>query len=157
MKAESTGLELKIPPPVVALVLAAGMWGLARVSGQLAWARDGRHAVAMALFALGFLCAASAAMAFRRWKTTINPHKPEESRSLVRSGPFRYTRNPMYLGLLMVLLAWTVWLGAPWALAGSVVFVLYIGRFQIVPEERVLAAKFGVDYEKYRHQVRRWL
>jgi protein-S-isoprenylcysteine O-methyltransferase Ste14 len=146
-----------IPPPVVALVLAAGMWAVARVSGQLAWARPGRVVVASALFALGVLCAASAAVAFRRWNTTINPHKPEESRSLVRSGPFRFTRNPMYLGLLMALLAWAVWLAAPLSILGPLAFFSYIQQFQIVPEERVLEAKFGEAFEQYRRAVRRWL
>jgi len=148
---------LMIPPPVVALVLAAGMWGVAKVSVRLAWASPGRVGVAGALFALGVLCAASAAVAFRRWNTTINPHKPEESRSLVRSGPFRFTRNPMYLGLLTVLLGWAAWLGAPWSLLGPVVFFLYIQRFQIAPEERVLVEKFGEEYQQYRRAVRRWL
>jgi protein-S-isoprenylcysteine O-methyltransferase Ste14 len=157
MRPQRSGLELMVPPPVVALVLAAGMWGLAKVSVHLAWAGPGRVGVACALFALGVLCAASAAVAFRRWNTTINPHKPEESRSLVRSGPFRYTRNPMYLGLLTVLLGWAVWLGAPWALLGPVAFFIYIQRFQIVPEERVLMEKFGDGYQQYRRAVRRWL
>ena len=146
-----------IPPPVVALVLAGGMWAVERVSAHLAWAKPGRVVVASALFALGVLCAASAAVAFRRWNTTINPHKPEESRSLVRSGPFRFTRNPMYLGLLTVLLGWAAWLGAPWSLLGPVVFFLYIQRFQIAPEERVLVEKFGEEYQQYRRAVRRWL
>lgn len=146
-----------IPPPVVALVLAAGMWAVSRMSGHLAWAKAGRIGVAGALFALGVSCAVSAAVAFRRWNTTINPHKPEESRSLVRSGPFRLTRNPMYLGLLMALLAWGVWLAAPWSILGPVAFFFYIQRFQIVPEERVLIEKFGETYEQYRRAVRRWL
>ena len=157
MRPQRSGLELKIPPPVVALVLAAGMWAVARASMHMAWAKPGRVGVACTLFALGVLCAASAAVAFRRWNTTINPHKPEESRSLVRSGPFRFTRNPMYLGLLTVLLGWAVWLGAPWSLLGPAVFYFYIQRFQIVPEEGVLVGKFGEEYEHYRRAVRRWL
>ena len=157
MRPERSGLELRIPPPVVAVVFAAGMWAVARASVRLASAGPGRVAVACTLFALGVLCAGSAAVAFRRWKTTINPHKPEESSSLVRSGPFRFTRNPMYLGLLAALLGWAVWLGAPWSLLGPVAFFFYIQRFQIVPEERVLVGKFGAEYEQYRRAVRRWL
>jgi protein-S-isoprenylcysteine O-methyltransferase Ste14 len=154
---QPSGLELKVPPPVVTLVFGAGMWVLSRVSASVPWTPSGRHAVATLLFALGVLCAASAAMAFRQLNTTINPQKPEESRTLVRSGPFRFTRNPMYLGLLTVLAGWAVWLAVPWSLLGPFLFFFYIQRFQIIPEERVLLGKFGAEYEQYRRAVRRWL
>lgn len=72
-------------------------------------------------------------------------------------GVYRATRNPMYVGLALLLLAWTVYLGAPLALLGVAAFVAYITRFQIVPEERVLAQKFGPEFGAYRSRVRRWL
>jgi protein-S-isoprenylcysteine O-methyltransferase Ste14 len=150
-------LELKVPPPLVALVVAGGMWALARVSYRFALFTTHRQAVAGALFVLGVLCAVSAVLAFRRSKTTVNPTRPEASTALVRSGPFRISRNPMYLGLLLALLGWAVLLAAPWSLIGPVIFVLYIQRFQILPEERVMTAKFGAEFERYRSTVRRWL
>jgi protein-S-isoprenylcysteine O-methyltransferase Ste14 len=75
----------------------------------------------------------------------------------VVSGPFRFTRNPMYLGLTSLLFAWATYLGSPLAVLGPVAFVLYITRFQIMPEEQAMAAKFGADYEAYRKTVRRWI
>ena len=83
--------------------------------------------------------------------------KLDTTTTLVRSGVFRLTRNPMYLGLLLILLAWALFLGSGWSLLGPVVFVIYLNRFQILPEERVLAAKFGVEYAAYRKCVRRWI
>jgi len=113
--------------------------------------------VAGVLFLTGILFTVSAMLTFRRSKTTVNPLKPETATALVSGGPFRVSRNPMYLGLLLVLVGWSVSLGAPWSLAGPVAFVFYIQRFQIIPEERVMALKFGVAYAQYCAGVRRWL
>jgi hypothetical protein len=93
----------------------------------------------------------------QRAKTTINPFKPQNSTALVTSGVYRFTRNPMYLGLTLIVLGWATFLCSVWALAGPVLFVLYISRFQIEPEERILSAKFGAAYSDYVSRVRRWL
>jgi protein-S-isoprenylcysteine O-methyltransferase Ste14 len=150
-------LELKIPPPLVALLLALGMWALARATFTLdagvalrAWV-SGAFVLAAAVFDV------SALLAFRRARTTINPLRPGNASSLVRGGVYRFTRNPMYVGLLLLLLGWAVWLAAPWALLGPLAFVPYITRFQIVPEERVLARLFGAEFAHYQARVRRWL
>ena len=103
-------LELKVPPPIVALVLALLMWLKASLAS-----------------------------------------------SLVIRGVYRYTRNPMYVGLLLTLLAWAVFLANPLAALWVVVYVLYITRFQIIPEERVLASLFAAEYEAYKGRVRRWV
>jgi protein-S-isoprenylcysteine O-methyltransferase Ste14 len=63
----------------------------------------------------------------------------------------------MYVGLTLVVLGWAAFLCSFLALTGPVAFVLYISRFQIAPEERVLISKFGVAYEEYKSQVRRWV
>jgi hypothetical protein len=89
--------------------------------------------------------------------TTINPVAIDTASILVTSGVYRISRNPMYVGLTSVLAALGVGLGSGWALVGPVVFVLFITRFQIVPEERVMLAKFGAEYGAYRDTVRRWL
>ncbi len=83
--------------------------------------------------------------------------KPQSATSLVSSGVYRQTRNPMYVGLLLVVVAWAVLLSAPWTLLGPLCFVAYIGRYQIAPEERVLAGLFGSEYAAYQARVRRWL
>jgi protein-S-isoprenylcysteine O-methyltransferase Ste14 len=94
---------------------------------------------------------------FRRARTTVHPLRPERASALVSGGIYRFTRNPMYVGMLTTLLGWAAWLAAPWALLGPVAFVAFIGRFQIAPEERVLQRLFGADYEAYTRRVRRWL
>jgi protein-S-isoprenylcysteine O-methyltransferase Ste14 len=150
-------LELKIPPPAIAAVLAGAMWGFARVMplwGAFARMRIG---VTTAMAAFGLLVSAAAIVAFVRARTTINPTIPGATSALVSSGVFRFTRNPMYLGLLCFLIAWAAFLSSAWALCGPAAFVAYIGRFQIAPEERALSAQFGAKYAAYQAQVRRWL
>ncbi len=150
-------LETRIPPPIVAALMGAAMWWLASLSPMLDVPAGVRVAAALAIAAIGGLVAMKAGIGFRRAKTTIDPLKPQAASSLVTAGIFRYTRNPMYLGLLFLLVAWAMLLSSPFALLGPVAFVTYISRFQIVPEERVLAALFGAEYATYQSQVRRWL
>ncbi len=150
-------LELKIPPPALAALVAAAMWGTARVLPSRHLRAPERTWAALALVAVAMLVSISAIVAFRRARTTINPTTPDESSSLVASGVYRLTRNPMYLGLLCLLLAWAVFLPSIWAFAGPILFVGYLGRFQIAPEERALGALFGAEYAAYTSRVRRWL
>ena len=112
---------------------------------------------AVILFAVGFGFAISGAISFRVAKTTVNPLKPETASSLVTSGVFKYSRNPMYVGLAIILLAWTTYLAVPLGLLAVVGFIAYIQRFQIVPEERALVVLFGNEFEAYQSTVRRWL
>ena len=116
-----------------------------------------RIAVAIAIALVGGAFSAAGVTAFRRASTTLNPTKPEAASSLVTGGIYRITRNPMYVGLLFVLIGWTVFLCAPWVLAGPLAFVAYMTHFQIAPEERVLASIFGEAYASYKARVRRWL
>ena len=150
-------LELKVPPPAVALVVALAMGWVSRygvLEGvPLAW----RVGAALAVAAVGACFDVAGIIAFRRAKTTVNPMKPEKSAALVRSGVYRITRNPMYVGMVFILLAWAVYLASPWALFGPLAFAAYITRFQIKPEERVLAARFGDEFASYTARVRRWL
>ena len=150
-------LELKFPPPVVALLVAAAMWGISLVASAVEVPVFIRVVAAIAIALIGVGIAISGAVAFRRAKTTINPLKPELTSSLVTSGIYRFSRNPMYLGLAFVLLAWAVFMSSLWALLGPVVFILYISRFQVTPEERVLSGMFGAAYSAYQTKVRRWL
>jgi protein-S-isoprenylcysteine O-methyltransferase Ste14 len=87
----------------------------------------------------------------------VNPLHPEATSSLVITGIYRHTRNPMYVGFAAVLLGWAAYLAAPLALLGPLTFVLYITRFQIIPEERALHAKFGPEFAAYQARVRRWI
>lgn len=149
-------LELRIPPPLVALLVAAGMW----LSPQLALLGGApllRVPAAVALALAGAAFSILGVVSFRRAGTTVNPLKPASASSLVVSGVYRVTRNPMYVGLFFLLAAWAVYLWSPWALLGPLAFAAYISRFQIKPEERALAALFGDEYTDYRARVRPWL
>lgn len=150
-------LELKIPPPVVALLAALGVWGLARVTHTRAEPDLLRLVLAVVLVLVAAVFDVCGLLAFRRARTTINPMKPGASSAMVTGGVYRITRNPMYVGLVLLLCGWSVYLGSPWAWLGSLVFVAYVTRFQIVPEERVLTGLFGADYVAYRAKVRRWI
>jgi protein-S-isoprenylcysteine O-methyltransferase Ste14 len=116
-----------------------------------------RAATVRGLVGLGMLVMVLGMLAFRRAKTTINPVKIGAASSIVTGGVYRYTRNPMYVGLTLMLLGLAVHIAVPFVLVGPVIFVFYITRFQIIPEERVLTSKFGEEYRKYQERVRRWL
>jgi protein-S-isoprenylcysteine O-methyltransferase Ste14 len=150
-------LELKIPPPVVAFLVGAAMWSVSEQRISLELPFSVRLAAFVVIAVAGGAFALAGDLEFKRARTTINPFKPENSTTLVTSGIYRVTRNPMYVGLTLVLIGWAAFLCSAWALPGPVVFVLYITRFQIVPEERVLAGKFGAAYAQYTARVRRWL
>jgi protein-S-isoprenylcysteine O-methyltransferase Ste14 len=156
-KAPMDALELKIPPPLVALVVGAVMWGLALHTPAVLLPTIARVLLAAGVALVGGAFSLAGVLAFRRAKTTVNPMKPDSASSLVSTGVYRYTRNPMYVGLLFVLIGWAIFLSAPLSLLGPVFFVVYIGRFQIKPEERVLAGIFGNEFAAYQARVRRWL
>lgn len=140
----------------VGLVTAALMWGIARFGPQLPVADTARGLVAVLLLAAGLAVAIAGVLHFRRARTTVNPLRPEQATSMVTNGVYRWSRNPMYLGMLLVLAAWAAWLGSLLALAGLPLFVAYMARFQIVPEERALAARFPDEFARYARSVRRW-
>lgn len=149
-------LEVKVPPPIVAVAVGIVMWRIALVTPSAAPVRA-RLWIAAAIAAIGVAIAVSGAVAFRRARTTTNPAKPGTASSLVSSGPYRFTRNPMYVGLTLILLGWASYLWSTWALVGPLVFAVYIRWFQIAPEERALSALFGAEYSEYQAKVRRWL
>lgn len=150
-------LELKIPPPVVALLVAIAMWLISRSAPLLEVPHNIAILAAGTLAFAGVAIALAGVITFRRASTTVHPRKPQETSALVTSGVYRVSRNPMYVGLLLILVGWAVFLSSGWALVGPLAFVLYISRFQILPEERVLSAKFGEAYAAYKSKVRRWL
>jgi protein-S-isoprenylcysteine O-methyltransferase Ste14 len=150
-------LELKVPPPAAALLVAGIMWLVAYGLDSLSFALPARRAVLIVLAVSGIAISAAGAWSFWRARTTVNPHRPEATSSLVATGIFRFTRNPMYLGLFLVLAGWAAHLANAAALPGPLLFALYVTRFQILPEERVLATKFGPEFDAYRRRTRRWI
>jgi protein-S-isoprenylcysteine O-methyltransferase Ste14 len=151
-------LELKVPPPIVALVTAVLMWLISRSLPPLfTFVFPARNAFAIGLVAAGFIIGILGVVTFRRAKTTVNPTKPQSSSSLVSWGVYRVTRNPMYLGGLLILIGWAIFLSKPIAFLFLPGYILYINLFQIVPEERVLSTLFGPDFIAYKSRARRWL
>jgi protein-S-isoprenylcysteine O-methyltransferase Ste14 len=150
-------LELKVPPPVLMLLFAVTMWLLSMSAPPLTLALPWRIPVALILWSAGIAIALAALFEFLRAKTTVNPLSPEAASAIVTSGIYRYSRNPMYVGLLLALLGWSVWLSHLLPFALLPFFILYINRFQIEPEERALSTKFGGLFRDYRRSVRRWL
>lgn len=151
-------LELKIPPPIIALIVAVAMWGVSRIGPPpIEVSTAVRQALAAVLALAGVATIISGLRAFRRARTTIDPRNPQKTAALVTTGVYRLTRNPMYVGFIVVLLGWAEFLFSPWALAGPLAFLLYIGRFQIEPEERALMALFGGAFSAYASRVRRWV
>lgn len=133
------------------------MWLAAKATPSLelsVWLRVG---VGAAFVVVGMGMGLAGLLAFRQAKTTINPTKPTAASSLVTRGVYTFSRNPMYLGLLFVLLGFVSILASPMALVLLPAFVAYINRFQITPEERVLALLFGQAFTAYKTKVRRWL
>lgn len=149
-------LELKIPPVVVVLVIAGLMALTSRLMPMDPWHFTDVKALAFALVTAGAFIAVSGVIAFRQAKTTANPMNPNASSNLVINGIYRFTRNPMYLGFLVALAGWGVWLANLPALFWLIIYILYINQFQIIPEERILEEKFGDEFRAYRKQVRRW-
>lgn len=153
-------LRLRIPPPAVALIAAGLMWADSWLSQAVAPPTDVRMLVigaAIVIAIAGIGVSLSGVIAFRQARTTVNPLAPEKTSYLVTSGIYRFTRNPMYLGLFLVLLGWALFLFSIWALLGPAAFMLYMNQFQIEPEEEVLARKFGAEFSNYCDRVRRWI
>src|SRR5690349_16161360 len=118
-------LELKVPPPIVALLTGAVMWLISSLGPSVDLPPGVRAAGVATISICGGAVALAGFIAFRRAQTTINPLRPANASVLVTAGIYRFTRNPMYLGLLLVLVAWAVRLSSLVAVAGPLCFVFY--------------------------------
>jgi len=150
-------LELRTPPRLVALAIALAMWAVAAVPPRFDLPQSHHWATALVGAIVGAAITFTGAVTLRAASTTLLPMRPRNTSALVTHGIFKPTRNPMYLGLALALVGWAAFLSAAWPLFGPALFVVYINRFQIQPEERVLSDLFGTEYAIYTRQVRRWL
>ena len=150
-------LELRIPPAALAVLLGGLMWVSAGVWPAAGFRLPAGPIIATCLAAAGVGIALLGVASFRRAGTTVNPLQPGSTSRLVVSGIYRRTRNPMYLGMLLVLLSWGAFLGNALAFLPALAFIPLMNRLQIRPEERILAATFGPAFTAYRSTVRRWL
>jgi protein-S-isoprenylcysteine O-methyltransferase Ste14 len=152
-----TSLELKVPPVVVLLLSAAAMWIVKAGIPGYALQLPAQGVIAALVFTVGLAIGVRGVLVFRRHETTVNPTTPDAATSVVTTDVFRFTRNPMYVALTLVLVAWGAVLASLPALFVVPAFIAYMTRFQILPEERALAARFGAAYDEYRRTVRRWI
>jgi protein-S-isoprenylcysteine O-methyltransferase Ste14 len=149
-------LESKIPPPAIVLVMAVLMWLISQAAPSLHLDVSAHNWLGFVLVSVGFVTGITGVATFRKANTTVNPMKPHAS-SLVTWGVYAISRNPMYLGGLIMLLGWSIFLLNALALLALPVYVLYLNRFQIAPEERALTSLFGKTYVAYQMRARRWL
>ena len=146
-----------IPPPVVAAIIGALMWVVNRSLPWGGFTFEFREPAALLLLATGLLLMLAAAGQFFAAKTTINPMRPANASKLITTGVFAMSRNPIYLADLLILAAVAVWLSNVINAALPALFVCYLNRFQIAPEEHALSERFGEAYAAYRARVRRWV
>lgn len=150
-------LELKIPPALLVLIVALFMWLTAHYLSTISIPAGLRYFGFATFLLCGIVIIIIGGLRFKAASTTVNPITPNASSSLVTSGIYKYSRNPMYIGFLLMLIAWSVFLTSLFALALTTVYVSYINRFQIQPEEKALESIFGDQYLRYKSNVRRWL
>jgi protein-S-isoprenylcysteine O-methyltransferase Ste14 len=150
-------LELKIPPVAVLLVVAILMWLCEKTFPFLTVNFNFKLVVTAIIAVSGCSIVIAGARTFHRAGTTVNPLRPEATTTLVTEGVYRFSRHPIYLGLAMILLSWGIYLANLLSILLVIAFVVYINHFQIQPEERMLQKLFGICFERYKQQVRRWL
>lgn len=155
-------LETKIPPPLIIIVTGALMWLPAAwlpnhplLTGWFSERWSYPVITLLGVITLGLFI--GALNAFKKARTTVNPHDPSKSSALLTEGVFSISRNPLYLAMLLILICWGLWLGNLASIVLSSGFVLYLTPLQIIPEERALQAKFGDEFSEYKRQVRRWI
>lgn len=151
----SQQLALKVPPVALTLLIAGMMWAVP--AGMYLPGLELSFLLTTILALLGIIVCLAGVLAFRLARTTVDPTEPAKTSSLVVTGIYHCTRNPMYLGFLLLLLAWAFFLGKLSAFACIPVFIWYLTLFQIKPEEEILATQFGSEYTRYTASVRRWL
>ena len=150
-------LDAKIPAPVTAIVLGGLMKWYVHVNDIVIDPTQFRMEVGVGMCQLSAVIALIAFACMWRARTTINPLDPGKASNLVTNGIYRLSRNPLYLSLLLLLVAYAIRLDSIAVWVGPCVFVAYVTRFQIVPEERVLTEKFGEAYAAYKDRTRRWI
>ena len=150
-------LKTKIPPPVYMLIMAYIMWLLDKFLPLYNWLNSPWNKLGLIIIGIAVLLDICALLLFFRAKTTPNPMKPSSTSHLVTSGLYRYSRNPMYLGLLVMLIGWGLYLGSLSPLSMLPLFIWLLTKQQIEPEEIILMDKFGQEYKHYQQRVRRWI
>ncbi len=150
-------MKLRTLPALQLLIAGAVMYTLAVWFPLLNFGTERLSLLSVLIACMGVVLILAGGVAFRRVGTTVNPMQPDKTRSLVTEGVYRFSRNPMYLGFLLILVAWAVYLGEVSTFIILPIFMWIITRYQILPEERVLMEKFPEEYNDYVSRVKRWL
>jgi len=150
-------MDLKVIPIVQLLIAVGFMIIFSKLWPEFVMSWPAHELVALFLLSIAVIVGISAIVSFRKHKTTVNPTKPETSSTIVSSGIYSISRNPMYLAMLISLISLAYYLQHLTSLPITLVFISYMTRFQIMPEERILAKLFGQQYKEYQINVRRWL
>ena len=145
----------KIPPPIVTLICGLAIYFSKTFFNK--FFSYNNNTISLFLLILGFTVFTLAVKAFNRQKTTVNPLEPRQASSLVSSGIFKYSRNPMYLGMLIILLALSFKFNLVGGIVISLFFYLFITKFQILPEEEAMNELFGDEFIEYSTRTRRWI
>jgi len=147
----------KVPPPIIGLSIGLLMWWLNGYSPLLSFKNQALDYSAYAIILVGISIDIQSLYNFIKNKTTANPLSPEKASKLVISGFYRFTRNPMYVGMFLVLLGAALLFGSLVSLLVLPLFIGAINYLQISNEEKALERLFGEDYLSYKQRVRRWL
>jgi protein-S-isoprenylcysteine O-methyltransferase Ste14 len=144
-----------VPPPFAyAAAVGLGAWA----SSRWPWHIGGGRLRIVTAYMLIVACAMLIASAFKSFwsrRTSVLPIRP--AATLVVAGPYRFTRNPMYVAMGMLSLGAGLWLNSWWVIVFLIPALIVIDRFVITREEAYLRRRFGAAYEQYVQQVRRWV
>lgn len=151
-------LDNRVPPILITLACSIIMWEIAKFNFlKVTWFTYFGYYSSVFIIACSVLMLVLASWSFYRRKTSFNPLSPGKASTLVTTGVYKISRNPMYLGFLLLLISWWIFLGELLAVCGCIFFVIYMNKFQIAPEERILEKLFGGEYLNYKSKVRRWI
>jgi protein-S-isoprenylcysteine O-methyltransferase Ste14 len=150
-------LDLKIPPALVMLLIALIMWLVSHITPDFNSTNTIINFAYIPFVLIGAFFIIFGIIQFRYSGTTFNPMQPEAASALVTTGIYKVTRNPMYLGILLILIGWGLFLSNLFSCLVTILFILYMNRYQIKPEEKTLELLFGESFIDYKSQVRRWL
>ncbi len=150
-------LDNKVPPLIVLFLIAFLMWTISMITPEFTLSESILSISAILFFLIGIFFSVSGVLAFKQAQTTTDPRVPENSSKIVKTGIYNISRNPMYVGFAFFLLSWSMVLSSPSCIIGIIFFIIYLNRFQIETEERILTDKFGEQYKSYLKSVRRWL
>lgn len=157
MKLSDMNLNRKIPPPIIAITAGVLMYFISDVSPELGLPLESKKYLILLLLLVGVFFDVHALLLFKRNQTTVNPLVKGIANTLVVEGIYKLTRNPMYVGMVFFLLAWATYLNTILPLVVLGLFIIYLTKFQIIPEEQALESIFGDEYRQYIASTRRWL